>query len=486
MTRKTTSAGLLLNRVTHTYPRITLRFVLVIGALLALVLCLQCVRTYLYTNAVLVPQEAGREAERQAGALSTAARSAGISDPHHLNPVIEHVLESASDRVLWIRVLDPDHHILAQGGQPQGPPRIPADWFQRMEKHESLGTLVDTPQGKALVALLPIRLPRPPRRPEPQPSGHHPAPAVVELAIPLKAVAGVYEGLRQNLIVGMIASIALLAAVVVIGLAMPRYLRGVYLESEMQLARRVQHDLQPQPHAISPAIEFAASAVAADHVGGDFYDVFETASGKIGIVLGDVSGKGVSAALLVSVLQGAIRSSTATLHESACERINGMMCERTACERFATLFWGVFDPATSTLRYVNAGHSAPMLIRRGQNQVERLDAGGPVVGVVPHARYQAGVAQIDSSDVLVLYSDGVNEAANPSEEEFGEDRILRSLLEAPSSTPAELCTRIMSQVAAFSSGGPPPDDRTMMVVRFPQAGAALRRASGNIGLEAIA
>ncbi len=120
-------------------------------------------------------------------------------------------------------------------------------------------------------------------------------------------------------------------------------------------ARRVQSDLQPKPHSISAHIEFAASANAADHVGGDFYDIFELDSGKIAIVVGDVSGKGVPAALLVSVLQGAIRSSTASQHEFACERINRMLCERTASELFATLFWAVFDPITRTLRYVNAG-----------------------------------------------------------------------------------------------------------------------------------
>ena len=185
----------------------------------------------------------------------------------------------------------------------------------------------------------------------------------MELAIPLKAVAGTFDELRQNLIVGLIASIALFVSLAMIALRARQYLRGRYLESELLLASRVQSDLQPKPHSVSPLVEFAASAMAADHVGGDFYDIFEADGGKIAIVLGDVSGKGVSAALLVSVLQGAIRSSMTVEHESACERINRMLCERTAGGRFATLFWGVFDPATGILRYVNAGHAAPMLVR---------------------------------------------------------------------------------------------------------------------------
>ena len=359
--------------------------VLGIGAMVAAVLCVQSVRTYLYTDAVLVPQQAEREAERQVGALSSAAHSAGINDPHALGPVIEHVLESAGDRVLWMRLLGPDSELIARGGIPQGIAKIPSHWWERVEKHESLGVVSATTQGKAFIAMLPFRLPRPPHPLETasgRPGPHHPPGYVIELAIPLNAVAGSFEGLRQNLIVGVIASIALLVALLVIALRAPHYLRGRYLESEMQLARRVQNDLQPKSQLFSPQIEFGASAVAADHVGGDFYDIFDAESGKIAMVLGDVSGKGVPAALLVSVLQGAIRSSTASRHERSCERINRMLRERTACERFATLFWGVFDPATSTLRYVNAGHAAPLLLRNCQQRIERLAEGGPVLADV--------------------------------------------------------------------------------------------------------
>ena len=136
-----------------------------IGGLLALILCVQCIRTYLYADAVLVPQEAHREAERQVIALSTAARNAGVTDPHALTPVIEHLLESGPDRVLWIRVLDSDNNLLARGGSPATTAKVPADWRERLEKHESVGALVETSEGKALVSMLPFRLdglPEPP------------------------------------------------------------------------------------------------------------------------------------------------------------------------------------------------------------------------------------------------------------------------------------------------------------------------------------
>ncbi len=333
-----------------------------------------------------------------------------------------------------------------------------------------------------------------------------PAAYVIELAIPVKAVASAFEGLRQNLIVGVIASIVLLLSLAVIGVRTPQYIRGKYLESELRLAKRVQSDLQPKPQPISPHVEFGASAIAADHVGGDFYDIFEADSGKIAVVLGDVSGKGVPAALLVSVLQGAIRSSTASKHEHACERINGMLCERTACERtacerFATLFWGVFDPAKNTLRYVNAGHAAPMLGRNRQNRIEdeaahlseaktqiiRLHEGGPVLGLLPTVGYSAGTVDIEASDVLILYSDGINEASNKNDEEFGEDRLQYIISNNVDSKPVELCGRIMNEVTAFASAGEAPDDRTLVVVRFLQSGAALQECkSEDVGVATAA
>lgn len=457
------------------YSHLKFGIVLGIGASVALMLCVQCVRTFLYTGSVLIPQQAEREAERQGGAITAAARSAGVTDPRSLGPVIQHALESPSDHVLWIRVLDLGSNVLAQGGSPQGHASVPPQWWDRIEKHESVGSMINTPEGKTLVAMLPFRIPRAtyfsegssarPDQPAGKPGDRHTA-YVIELAIPLKAVAGAFAGLRENLIVGLIAAIALLVSLVLIAIRTPNYLRGKYLESELQLAKRVQSDLQPKPHSVSHHLEFAASALAADHVGGDFYDVFEAEPGKIAIVLGDASGKGIPAALLVSVLQGAIRSSTASHHDSACERINRMLCERSACERFATLFWGVFDSGTGTLRYVNAGHVAPILIRQRENRIEQLVEGGPVLGLLPNARYAVGTVQLADSDSLVLYSDGISEATDRYEEEFGEGRIKEIVAGCDRAGAAEICERIMNRVTVFASSGVPADDRTLMVVRF--------------------
>ena len=367
----------------HRYSKLKFYVALGTGALISLLLCIQCVRTFAYTISVLIPQQAEREAERQAGELSAAARNAGITDPRTLGPVIQRVLDATSDRALWIRVLDLDSNVLAQAGTAQGPAVVPSQWWDRLEKHQDPGTLVDTSEGNTLVAMLPFRMPHPAFSPAGRPPADRHTAYVVQLAIPLKAVAGSFDKLRDNLVVGLVTAIALLASLVMIALRTPSYLRGKYLDSELQLAKRVQSDLAPKPQSVSPFLDFAASALAADHVGGDFYDVFETEPGKIGILLGDASGKGIPAALLISVLQGAIRSSNTFHHELACERINRMLCERTACERFATLFWGVFDTEAGTLRYVNAGHVAPLLLLNREMRIQPLIEGGPVLGLLP-------------------------------------------------------------------------------------------------------
>jgi serine phosphatase RsbU (regulator of sigma subunit) len=444
------------------YSQYKFGIVLGTGALIAIVLCIQCVRTFLYIDSVLVPREAEQEAQRDAGALGAAAHNAGIDDPRKLSPVLRHALESAADRVLWMRVLDADNNVLSEAGNDPVTSRIPLHWWDRVQRHESLATVVKASQGKALSILLPLRMPQRSRTPHDRRPGY-----ILALGISLNAVASAFVDLREHLIIGMIASISLLVAIAVIAMRARQYVRGRYLETELQLARRVQNDLHPKEQPNSPHIEFGASAISADHVGGDFYDIFELESGKIGIVLGDVSGKGVPAALLVSVLQGAIRSSTASRHELACERINRMLCERTANERFATLFWAVFDPAAGTLRYVNAGHGAPILVQADRNRIERLTDGGPILGCLLNARYSAGEIQISNQDILAIYTDGVSEAANKNGEEFGDERVIQILSEDRGFTPGILCQRIENEVTAFV--GPqaqPDDDRTLLVVRF--------------------
>lgn len=461
-----------------------LTLALVIGALLSLVLCVQCVRTYDYIGKVLIPEEAQREADRQDGNLVSAARSEGIVEVTDLAPALESVLEANSKRILWLRLLDADARTVASAGSLLDAPQVPPRWWQLVEKHEDIRRPITTPEGNGWVVLVPFRLPRP-ARPDAEKAepgrGRGGAPELgrrniaylLEVAVRGNAVASDFRELGRNLIVGFCASIALLVAMIVMGLRAPIYLRGNYLEGEMQLARRVQSELLPKAASVSPHIDFAASAVAADHVGGDFYDLFESDSGKVSIVLGDVSGKGIPAALLASVLQGAIRSSTAARHETACERINAMLCERSVSGQFATLFWGIFDPLSGTLKYVNAGHGSPLLIKKAQGRTEKLSEGGPVLGLLPRAGYSASTVQIEAGDTLVVYSDGISEAENAKQEEFGDERVVELGAASADLEPKEICAKIMNEVDAYSHSNSAPDDRTLLVIRFLNSPVAL-------------
>ena len=153
--------------------------------------------------------------------------------------------------------------------------------------------------------------------------------------------------------IGCSAAIALVAALLMIGLRFRHYLRGRQFAQQLEMARAVQFDLLPSAKPPSDKIDFAAECIPAWQVGGDFYDVLELEHGQIGLVLGDISGKGMSAALLMALMHGAVHSSLwtgpASNHEESTARLNKLLCEKSSRERFASFFWCYFDPATSGL-----------------------------------------------------------------------------------------------------------------------------------------
>ena len=160
---------------------------------------------------------------------------------------------------------------------------------------------------------------------------------------------------------------------IVMGLRAPSTFEEIILELEMQLARCVQSDLLPKAASVSSYIDFAAAALSRPIM----WVVISTISlkptrARFPSCSAMFRGKGIPAALLASVVQGAIRSSTAVWHETACERINTMLCERSASGQYATLFWAVFDPISATLRYVNAGHGEPLLLRKTHGVIQKL------------------------------------------------------------------------------------------------------------------
>lgn len=234
--------------------------------------------------------------------------------------------------------------------------------------------------------------------------------------------------------------------------------------SELDIAASVQHKLFPGAPKLLRTLDYAATCSAAQGIGGDYYDFLDAGPGRIGFLLADVSGKGVPAALLMANLQACFRGKSAQeLAQPAAllAGVNRHFYESTASDRFATLFLGIYDEATRKLRYVNCGHCPPML-RRSNGTLQRLHPTAALLGAFEHWSGDEAEIALHPGDSLVVYSDGVTEAANSVDEEFGEQR-LESLL-GSTSTAEESVQSITSNVLEFSRGERH-DDVTVVVLR---------------------
>jgi serine phosphatase RsbU (regulator of sigma subunit) len=449
---------------------------IVLGGLLGLVLLVQSILTYRFVANSMVRLEAKRESDRKLQAIIRGTRQAGNRDLATLHPLMDELIAEAPQQVAWMRVLDMTGKELAHSGRTAGAPVYASDTLEKIvEDRERLPDVRKTPGGAALVTLNPLFVGLPPAE---RPAGRGlartlPGVGLVEIAIYLNGVSTRFGPLRQNLIVNCSAAIALWAAVIVIAFRFRNYLRGKQVEEQLAMARLVQFDLLPPGKLLTRDLEFAARCVPAWQVGGDFYDAFETDGHQIALILGDVSGKGLSAALVMGVVQGAVHASNVTgaasNHEQSAERLNQLLCMKTARERFVSLVWCCFDPIASVLGYINAGHLPPLLVRQkadGSFEVERLDEGGPVLGVLPGATYRQARVAIQPGDLLVVFSDGILEAANARDEEFGEERILAAVEENWAGSPAEILDAVLAKVRTFLGKELPHDDQTLMVVRL--------------------
>ena len=236
--------------------------------------------------------------------------------------------------------------------------------------------------------------------------------------------------------------------------------------SELEIAANVQQKLFPRQVHRLKSIDYAGHCVAAREVGGDYYDFLETGEQGLAFVLGDVSGKGVPAALLMANLQAVFRSQTAaTLEQPATllRMVNSHFFDSTAAERFATLFFGLYDDRTRKLRYVNCGHVAPLLLRPW-GEVIRLEPTATMLGAFRQWRCSEAEITIHPGDTLVLYSDGVTEAGIDGVEEYGEERLIEAIREHQFEPAASLVQGIVDKVNQFSAGSRS-DDVTVVAVR---------------------
>lgn len=245
-------------------------------------------------------------------------------------------------------------------------------------------------------------------------------------------------------------------------------------DREMQLARNIQRSFLLSEFPVRARLEVHAENVSSRQVSGDFYDVVVAGDGSLLLTIADVSGKGVPAALLSSMLQASLRtqalSSTST--GTMMTVINRLACDRGTTGQFATLFLAAVDERATALRYTNAGHNFPVLLRAAGGRV-LLEEGGLLVGMMPAVEYAEGTVALAPGDRLVLYTDGVTEAADAGGAMFGEDRLYALLDTLPRElTAREMVERVLAGVRDFLGEVEPGDDITVMAMRVIEDGVA--------------
>ncbi len=251
------------------------------------------------------------------------------------------------------------------------------------------------------------------------------------------------------------------------GLLLRERVAVVRIEEELNLARRIQSSFLPSTFPRMERLDIHAINTPSRQVGGDYYDLVSPAGGGRLVAIADVSGKGVPAALLTSMLQASLRTQAenTTSVSEILSGINALVYRSTSSEQFATFFLARIDEGTLRMSYSNAGHNYPVLLRRNGRH-EYLERGGMMVGMFEGATFEEATVQLEPGDRVVLFTDGVSEAVNAAGQEFGEDRIRDLVRELPGDLSArEVTSRILEALHRFLDGVEPQDDVTVMVLR---------------------
>jgi sigma-B regulation protein RsbU (phosphoserine phosphatase) len=239
------------------------------------------------------------------------------------------------------------------------------------------------------------------------------------------------------------------------------------LRREIEIAKQVQTQLFPQRVPGMKTLDYTGVCKAAREVGGDYYDFMEIGPGRLGFVVADISGKGISAALLMASLQALLRSHAA-LHGDRAELlvwdINRLMHSSTANGKYASLFYGFYDDLSRLLAYVNAGHLPPILYRK-DGSVVRLRTGGMVVGMMPDTAYHQEIIKLEPGDILLIFSDGITEAMNMKDQEFGEERLMNLIAPLANASASEISDSILRSIADYVGTAPQHDDSTLVVIK---------------------
>ncbi|MFU8812736.1 MAG: PP2C family protein-serine/threonine phosphatase, partial [Balneolaceae bacterium] len=242
------------------------------------------------------------------------------------------------------------------------------------------------------------------------------------------------------------------------------------MEEELNIAASIQQRLLPHPIPTIAGADLAAGSVSSRQVGGDYFDVVELPENRHLLAIGDVTGKGVPASLLMANLQSMLHT-IAPLDlslEKATGQINDQIFKNTPSDKFITFFWGILEPSTGTFKYVNAGHNPPLLLQHGQTDFKELTEGGLLLGAMQTmALYESASLQLHDGDLLVLYTDGVSEAFSPGgDEEYGEERLKEKITALRDRSAQEIFDGIVADVKEFT-GGKYSDDITLIVLKNP-------------------
>ncbi len=251
------------------------------------------------------------------------------------------------------------------------------------------------------------------------------------------------------------------------------------LEREQQVASEIQQRFLPATAPIVDGYELQGISFPCYEIGGDYYDFIQRENGNLVVALGDVSGKGTAAALLMSSLHAAVHAQADT-HDSIVKTIsavNRYLVESIPPNRFVTLFYAELDPKSGSLVFLNAGHNPPLIVHTG-GTMEQLASGGLPLGIMGNAEFREGHTKLHPGDVLVIYSDGVSEAVNPNGEEFGPTRLYEVVGRNLDASAGGIRDRIESALTKFCQGTPAADDITLVIVKRLAEAAEVSAAAG--------
>ena len=235
-------------------------------------------------------------------------------------------------------------------------------------------------------------------------------------------------------------------------------------EQELSAASRIQANLMPQRSPELPGYQIAARNVPSRMVGGDFYDFIPFDESHLGLVIADVSGKGIPGAILMASARASLRAYLEDPHSvrGVITRLNHIMCRDTQPDQFVSLFYGMLDTADGTITYTNAGHNAPVIFRGNERIL--LEQGGPILGVLPDTLYEDAIIQLIEGDMILFYTDGITEAERNARY-FGVERLMKIVHDSISKSSNGVIETVFDEVVQFSSNSPQSDDRTLVVLK---------------------